>query len=191
MSNISNLFPQQALPSNLETFCPHNWIWTHWNLLRGSKLLPTEDSIFPVGVALALDDAFLLQRGAAQTSQIVTAGQNISALYDRDLRGASMSSIVDPCFQRYFETQTQKVFSKPGVIIALNLIADTKNQDLLKLQILPVLDKNDTVAHAIGTITTIERSQSCAVEIFFDELLPPAPTPKAEEKIPYLSVVSS
>lgn len=192
MSNISDLFPQKALPQEQEAFCPHNWIWCHWNMLRGTQMIPTEDRIFPVGVAMALDDAFLVQKSATDGGQIITAGQNISALYDRDLRGASVCSLIDSCLWAHFHNQMHKVFDAPGVITAQNVISNTKGNDLLKMQILPVLNAKGDVTHAIGTLTKLVRTHSCVVDIEFDALIPPAPnvhTPEA--KAPYLSLVTS
>jgi len=192
MSNISDLFPQEPLPKDKDTFCPHSWIWCHWNMLRGTQIIPTEDRIFPVGVAMALDDAFLVQKSTIQSSQIITAGENISALFGRDLRGASACSLIDMCLRAHFRTQMQEVFNQPGVITAQNVLADTQGQDLLRMQILPVLDTKGRVRYAIGTLTKLERTQSCVVEIDFDALKAPASNVETPEaKAPYLSLVTS
>jgi hypothetical protein len=71
-------------------------LFMYWNRLRGARPAPTRTEIEPADIRRHLADTFILERDARGESVFRLAGTRVCAIYGRELKNFSFSSLFGP-----------------------------------------------------------------------------------------------
>jgi hypothetical protein len=187
----------------------------YWEALRGSEILPRRDQVDPRGIAGALEHSFLIERIAPGIARFWITGMLYNDLMGMDVRGMPMSCLFLGDSRDRLQLGLERMFRTPS-ILTLGLQAERalgRPQLLGKMQILPMLGRDDECTLAIGclelsgdigraprrfTIANLQNSEITA-PLGHTGVVAPAPAaeiatprpPRAQPGVPHLRLVKT
>lgn len=88
----------------------------YWEALRMGRALPRRDQIDPRGIAMALENVFLIERIAPGLARFRLAGMHINEIMGMDVRGMPLTTLFDPGARIRVTAALEPVFAGPSVL---------------------------------------------------------------------------
>lgn len=124
----------------------------YWEALREGETLPRRDQVDPRGIAGALEHTFLIERIGPGLARFRITGMLYNDLMGMDVRGMPLSCLFLAEARDPLQLGLERVFRTPS-ILTMDLIAERalgRPQLPARVQILPMLDRDDACTLAIG-----------------------------------------
>jgi hypothetical protein len=135
-------------PSNRELF-------DYWNARRGERLAPERSDIEPSAIRSVLGDTFVLEASGFDNHLFRIAGTRLCALFGRELKGESFTSL----WQRTGQTSIRELLAvvmeeKVGVVASVTGATsdDTLQPVQLELMVLPLASHSRSEARVMGAL---------------------------------------
>jgi hypothetical protein len=132
-------------------------LFHYWNRLRNGRPAPKRTEIEPSDIKTLLADTFILEKDARGEAVFRLAGTRLCAIYGRELKGFSFTSLWKEKDQRLMARLAWSAFENKSVVVA-NFAGVTRNgrSTTFELLILP-LDFGADQARSMGILTAAER----------------------------------
>lgn len=92
-------------------------LFFYWNRLRGARTAPLRTEIEPADIRRQLADTFILERDARGQSVFRLAGTRICALYGRELKNYSFSSLFSAHDLSLVQRLLQSAYDKKSICV--------------------------------------------------------------------------
>lgn len=132
-------------------------LFHYWNRLRDGRTAPKRTEIEPADIKSLLADTFILEKDTRGEAVFRLAGTRLCAIYGRELKGFSFSSLWKEKDQRLIGRLAQGAFtSKSVVVITFDGISRNGRENPFELLILP-LDGGLENPRCMGVVSPIAR----------------------------------
>jgi len=132
-------------------------LFHYWNRLRGDRPAPKRTDIEPADIKSLLGDTFILERDMRGEAIFRLAGTRLCAIYGRELKGFSFTSLWKEKDQRLMARLAWSAFENKSVVVAsFEGFTRTRRSTTFELLILP-LDFGADQARSMGILTAAER----------------------------------
>jgi hypothetical protein len=114
-------------------------LFHYWNRLRNGRAAPTRTEIEPADIKTLLADTFILEKDSRGEAVFRLAGTRLCAVYGRELKGFSFSSLWKAKDQRLIGRLVHGAFtSKSVVVIAFAGSSRNGRENAFELLLLPL-----------------------------------------------------
>lgn len=132
-------------------------LFQYWNRLRNGRPAPKRTEIEPSDIKTLLADTFILEKDARGEAVFRLAGTRLCAIYGRELKGFSFTSLWKEKDQRLMARLAWSAFESKSVVVAnFEGLTRTRRSTTFELLILP-LDFGADQARSMGILTAAER----------------------------------
>lgn len=132
-------------------------LFQYWNRLRNGRPAPKRTEIEPSDIKSLLADTFILEKDARGEAVFRLAGTRLCAIYGRELKGFSFTSLWKEKDQRLMARLAWGAFENKSVVVAsFEGFTRTGRSTTFELLILP-LDFGVDQARSMGILTAAER----------------------------------
>lgn len=132
-------------------------LFHYWNRLRNGRPAPKRTEIEPSDIKTLLADTFILEKDARGEAVFRLAGTRLCAIYGRELKGFSFTSLWREKDQRLMARLAWSAFESKSVVVAsFEGFTRTRRSTTFELLILP-LDFGADQARSMGILTAAER----------------------------------
>jgi len=132
-------------------------LFQYWNRLRNGRPAPKRTEIEPSDIKTLLADTFILEKDARGEAVFRLAGTRLCAIYGRELKGFSFTSLWKEKDQRLMARLAWSAFESKSVVVAnFEGLTRTRRSTTFELLILP-LDFGADQARSLGILTAAER----------------------------------
>ena len=132
-------------------------LFQYWNRLRNGRPAPKRTEIEPSDIKTLLADTFILEKDARGEAVFRLAGTRLCAIYGRELKGFSFTSLWKEKDQRLMARLGWSAFESKSVVVAnFEGLTRTRRSTTFELLILP-LDFGADQARSLGILTAAER----------------------------------
>lgn len=132
-------------------------LFQYWNRLRDGRPAPKRTEIEPSDIKSLLADTFILEKDARGEAVFRLAGTRLCAIYGRELKGFSFTSLWKEKDQRLMARLAWGAFENKSVVVAsFEGFTRTRRSTTFELLILP-LDFGVDQARSMGILTAAER----------------------------------
>jgi hypothetical protein len=129
-------------------------LFHYWNRLRKGRPAPKRTEIEPADIKTQLADTFILERDTRGEAVFRLAGSRLCAVYGRELKGFSFSSLWREKDRRLVTRLAQGVFaSNSVVVIAFEAISRNGRSNAFEMIILP-LDGGIDSPRSLGAVSS-------------------------------------
>jgi hypothetical protein len=132
-------------------------LFAYWTKQRGGRTAPERGDIDPAAIRHALGDIFILASDFVEEQRFRLAGTRLCALFDRELKGETFSSLWAETSRAEFRNTLTGVLSENASLVAgvtgRNARGDTVELELL---LLPLAHRGHARVRAIGALAAIE-----------------------------------
>lgn len=132
-------------------------LFQYWNRLRNGRPAPKRTEIEPADIKSLLADTFILEKDARGEAVFRLAGTRLCAIYGRELKGFSFTSLWKDKDQRLMARLAWSAFDSKTVVVA-NFEGFSRNgrSTAFELLILP-LDFGADQPRSMGILTAADR----------------------------------
>jgi hypothetical protein len=132
-------------------------LFAYWSKQRGGRVAPERGDIDPAAIRHALSDIFILASDFVEEQRFRLAGTRLCALFGRELKGESFSSLWAETSRAEFRNTLTGVVTENASLVAgvTGRNADGNTVDL-ELLLLPLAHKGHARVRAIGVLAAIE-----------------------------------
>lgn len=132
-------------------------LFHYWNRLRNGRPAPKRTEIEPSDIKTLLADTFILEKDVRGEAVFRLAGTRLCAIYGRELKGFSFTSLWREKDQRLMARLAWSAFESKSVVVAsFEGFTRTRRSTTFELLILP-LDFGADQARSMGILTAAER----------------------------------
>jgi len=129
-------------------------LFSYWNRVRGQRLEPERSELDPGVIRGILADIFILEVDPRLRFPMRIAGTRMSALFNRELKGASFTALWDEMSKKPLQELLHTVIDDRNPAIAGVATAPPERRPLeLELLLLPLRHFGKTHARVIGSLT--------------------------------------
>ena len=132
-------------------------LFHYWNRLRNGRPAPKRTEIEPSDIKSLLADTFILEKDARGEAVFRLAGTRLCAIYGRELKGFSFTSLWKDKDQRLMARLAWSAFDSKSVVVAsFEGFSRSGRSTLFELLILP-LDLGADQPRSMGILTAADR----------------------------------
>ena len=132
-------------------------LYAYWNTQRAEKAAPRRADIDPAAIRHSLSDIFILAADFVEEQRFRLAGTRVCALFARELKGESFSSLWTEKSKDHLRLLLENVTEDNAAVVAGVVGRNDEGNPLdLELLLLPLMHQGHARVRAIGVLAATE-----------------------------------